>query len=186
MIKWIALGAIILIATVFVIKIIKTMLKIEKQSNKKGKADKESAKDIATAPKEEYVPEKGAIDLNSSSNTIMTDMSVDSGLKEDGQDYYQPSGFTDSVDDEFKDYSAHARKHSKGRRRQAPDDFDLDGDFADEFTEDIPYIPASPEFGYLRGGSKPKRQPLKKELQDMPTELKVLMLSDIFDRKFFD
>ena len=183
MIKWIALGAGILIATVFVIKIIKTMLKIEKQSNKKDKASKESAKDAPI--KEEYVPEKGAIDLTSSSNTIMTDMSVDSSIKDDEQDYYKPSGFTDSVDDEFKDYSTHVRKHSKGRRRK-PVDFDLDGEFADEFTDDIPYIPASPEFGYLRGEGKRKKQPLKKELQDLPTELKVLMLSDIFDRKFFD
>ena len=185
MIKWIALGAGILIATVFVIKIIKTMLKIEKQSNKKDKASKESAKDEPNV-KEEYVPEKGGIDLTSSSNTIMTDMSVDSSIKDDDQDYYQPSGFTDSVDEEFNDYSAHARKHSKGRRRKPPVDFDLDGDFADEFTDDIPYIPASPEFGYLRGEGKRKKQPLKKELQDLPTELKVLMLSDIFDRKFFD
>ncbi len=184
MIKWIALGAGILIATVFVIKILKTMLKIEKESNKKDNKDSAQA-NTAHAEKEEYEPQNSAIDLNSSSNTIMTNMSVDSGIKDEGQDYYKPSGFTDSVDDEFKDYSAHVRKHSKGRRRQ-PVDFDLDGDFADEFNTDIPYIPASPEFGYLRGNDKPKRQPLKKELQDLPTELKVLMLSDIFDRKFFD
>ena len=186
MFKWIVLSVGLVVASVFVIKILKTMLKIEKESNKKDKAAKESAKDTPVAEKEEYAPQESAIDLNSSSNTIMTDMSVDNAKKDEDNAYYQPSGFIDSVDDEFKDYSAHARKHSKGRRRQ-PVDFDLDGDFADEFNSDIPYMPASPEFGYLRDNGRPrKRQPLKKELQDLPTELKVLMLSDIFDRKFFD
>ena len=183
MLKWIALIVGVTIASVFVIKIFKTMLKIEKESNKKNKATKEPAKESEHAEKEEYKPQESAININSSNSTIMTDMSVEGAVKDDNNDYYQPSGFTDSVDEEFKDYSQHAR-NSKGRRRK-PVDFDLDGEMADEFDDSVPYMPASPEFGYLNSG-KPKRQPLKKELQDMPTELKVLMLSDIFDRKFFD
>ena len=183
MIKWIALAVGLLIASIFVIRLFKTMLKIEKDNNKKDKTSKEVAQNTTPVENEEYRPEKSSINLNSSNNTIMTDMSIDGNIKDDGKDYYKPSGFADSVDNEFKDYSNHARNR-KGRRRK-PVDFDLDGEFADDFEDNSTYIPASSEFGYLNGG-KSKRQPLKKELQNMPTELKVLMLSDIFDRKFFD
>lgn len=178
MIKWVilAIGAVLL--TCIVIKIIKVMLKAEKDSNQKS-----SSKDETT--QEEYIPEERPIDIHSASSGVpITDMS--SKDKEVEADFVNSvlddmpisdSGFIDSIDDDFDDYSKFA--HSKGRRRP-PIDFDLDGDFADE------YIPDSPDFNYLPRRRPQKKKTIEKELNDLPTELKVLMLSDIFDRKFFD
>jgi len=152
------------------------MLKIEKNSNKHSKDD---SNDNA----ENYEPQK-PIDLNSSTATIVTDMSnKPKELTEvkDEEIYGMPSGFDDKIDNEFSDYSKHT--HNRNGRRRIPDDFDLEGDLADIFEDKSEYLPASPQFSYLRD-RKQQKQPLKKELQDMPTELKVLMLSDIFDRKF--
>ena len=167
MIKWFAIfiGAGILI--LFVVRIIKVMLKTEKES--KTKADKIEKK------QEEYIPETSKIDINSSSSIMPT---VDFSNKP----VKTPNYFTDNADDEFMDYSQHM--HSRGRRRKPKlDDLDLDGDMADK---DFEYIPNSLDFSYLHDRNQKKKKPLKKELNELPTELKVLMLSDIFDRKFFD
>jgi len=177
MFKWIVLTIVILVATVFVIKIIKTMLKIEKESNKTEKVEENKVE-------EQYQPQQTQIDLSSSSATIITDMSnnpKELAEVKDEEIYGMPSGFNDKFDDEFNEYSRHA--HNRKGRRRIPDNFDLDGDFADELSDGSEYIPSSPDFSYLHNRKKQK-QPLKKELQDLPTELKVLMLSDIFDRKF--
>lgn len=92
---------------------------------------------------------------------------------------FASSGFTDHEDEEFFDYS----RHMRNRKKRKPVDFDLEGEMADDFE----YIPSSPDFSYLHNHRPPKKKPtLEKSLNEMPTELKVLMLSDIFDRKFFD
>ena len=167
MIKWFAIfiGAGILI--LFVVRIIKVMLKTEKESKSNTAITEEKV--------EEYKPENSKIDINSSSSAMPT---VDFSNKT----MDTPNYFTDNADDEFMDYSQHM--HSRGRRRRPKlDDLDLDGDMADN---DFEYIPSSPDFNYLHGRNQKKKKPLKKELNELPTELKVLMLSDIFDRKFFD
>ncbi len=176
MLVWVVLTAVVIIVIAFVVKAIKTMLKIENESNEKA-----SVEPITPKVNEEYKPESSAIDLQSSNNTIMTDMSADSSKELNSLDVYPmpSSGFSDNIDNEFEDFRKYARSGKKGRRRM-PEDFDMEGEMADE------YIPSSPDFSYL-----PKRQPKKKkalstELNELPTELKVLMLSDIFDRKFFD
>ena len=148
------------------------MLKTEKDSNKSMSVSESGAKEV------EYQPENSAIDLHSSNATIMTDMSVKTDEKSPNFDFDMPSTFTDDIDEDFNDFSAYARG-GKGRRRQ-PVDFDLDGDFADE------YIPLSPDFNYLPKRQPKQKKPIATELNELPTELKVLMLSDIFDRKFFD
>ena len=178
MIKWALLIIGIVVLTWFVIRIIKVMLKTEKESKKIVNEDKVEAKP-------EYIPEEKAIDIHSATGGIpITDMS--NNTREDEidfvnsimDDFDEPisSNFTDDLDDEFEDYSKFAHG-SKGRRRK-PVDFDLDGEMADE------YIPSSPDFSYLPKRQAKKRQPLSTELNELPTELKVLMLSDIFDRKF--
>ena len=146
------------------------MLKVEKESNKQSKG-KEEVNQSA-----EYKPEDAGIDIHSSNSTIVTDMS--SKPAEDFN-YDAPTGFTDSVDDEFDDYSRHARK--SGRRRKPPIDFDLDGEMADDFE----YTPGSPDFNLFP--EQRRRQDKKQTVQslnELSTELKVLMLSDIFDRRF--
>jgi hypothetical protein len=177
MLKWIIL-AITVVVILFVIAFIKYMLKVHK-------ADKQKSTPVSEVT-EEYVPEESHIDIHSASSGVpVTDMSKQ--VEKEEQDFINDimadfdapvGGFTDSIDDEFVDYSQYARK-SKGRRRR-PIDFDLDGEMADE------YIPSSEDFSYLPRRQKPKKKPIAKELNDLPTELKVLMLSDIFDRKFFD
>ena len=181
MLKWVLLFVGIFIATVFVIALIKFMLKAEKDSKKIA------TEDVVGKP-EEYKPEEAHINIHSASGAIpVTDMSNHYDKKSEQDfvndilaDFDKPidSGFVDNIDDEFADYSNFAR-NSKGRRRP-PIDFDLEGDMADE------YIPSSPDFNYLPRRRQPKKQPINKALNEMPTELKVLMLSDIFDRKFFD
>ena len=171
MLKWIILAIVLLVVTIFVIRIIKVMLKTEKDSKK-------SADKVSETKEVEYQPENPIVDLHSSNNTIMTDMSVKKDEKVSDFNFDMPSGFTDDVDEDFNDFSAYARG-GKGRRRQ-PVDFDLDGDFADE------YIPSSPDFNYLPKRQPKQKKPIATELNELPTELKVLMLSDIFDRKFFD
>ena len=177
MFKWVLLAVGLLIATIFVILFIKYMLKIEK-------ADKKSS-ETPTEPQEEYQPQDTHVDIHSASGGVpLTDMSSkpveehkSSDLIDDVPDLpMPPSGFMDDLDSDFADFSDFAHK-SKGRRRK-PVDFDLDGDLADE------YIPDSPEFSYLPKRQPQKRKPLSTELNELPTELKVLMLSDIFDRKF--
>ena len=178
MIKWVLLVAGITIVSIFVIAIIKFMLKTEKDSKKEVNSE-----DVV----KEYNSYEQAIDIHSASAPIpVTDMSSHND-KKDEQDFINDimadfdgpvDGFADDVDSEFADFSEFAHK-SKGRRRTSVD-FDLDGEMADE------YIPSSSDFEYLPRRQKPKKQPLNKALNDLPTELKVLMLSDIFDRKFFD
>ena len=135
--KWVALVIGVIVATIFVIRVIKVMLKTEKESKKA----EESTKVESQA---EYVPQDAPIEIHSSSNSIVTDMSVkpqSTTLNE--MPNISNSGFSDFADDEFMDYSSHMHK-SKGRRRK-PIDFDLDGEMADNFE----YMPSSPEFGYL-------------------------------------
>ncbi len=176
MFKWVLLAVGLLIATIFVILFIKFMLKIEKADKKSSEAPVEQ--------EEEYQPQDAHIDIHSASAGVpVTDMSSNdeykspSGVIDDVPDLPMPSsGFMDDLDDDFADFSNFAH-NSKGRRRK-PVDFDLDGDLADE------YIPDSPEFSYLPKRQPKKRRPLSTELNELPTELKVLMLSDIFDRKF--
>ena len=179
MIKWVLLAVGVLLATIFVVLFIKYMLRTEKES-------KTSTEQKAETVEEEYKPQNH-VDIHSASAGVpVTDMSAKpideykphSDVIDDVPDLPMPpySGFSDDLDSDFADFSDFAHK-SKGRRRK-PIDFDLDGDLADE------YIPDSPEFSYLPKRQPQKRKPLSTELNELPTELKVLMLSDIFDRKF--
>lgn len=177
MIKWLILGICAIIATIFVIIIIKIMLKTEKDSNKRQTSE--------TPKKDEvYSPKEIAVDTHSDvMNTPVADFSNEPSKLQHSSDLLDdvpdmPFGqFTDDLDDDFLDYSKFAH-NSKGRRRKPPMDFDLDGDLADE------YIPDSPEFSYIprRRKSSTKEEPVS--INDLPTEIKVLMLSDIFDKKF--
>lgn len=143
------------------------MLKTEKDSNKPAETKPEEVSE----PYKEFDAKDTAISTGSGTNNIVTDMS-DHSKDEFGSLFY------DDLDSEFNDYRRHARKNSNSN--PFPDGFDFEGDRSDE------YIPDSPEFSYIPRRQQPKKKPIKKELNDMPTELKVLMLSDIFDRKFFD
>lgn len=167
MVKWIIISAIVIIVVIFVIRIIKVMLKSEKDSNKPVETNQEQVGE----PYKEFDAKDTAISTGSGSNNIVTDMS------EHVKDEFG-SAFYDSLDNEFNDYRRHARKNSK--RNQFPEGFDFEGDRSDE------YIPDSPEFSYIPRRQQPKKKPIDKELNELPTEMKVLMLSDIFDRKFFD
>ena len=173
MIKWVIIFSVALVVTIFVIRIITVMLKTEKESNQSEQQKSES----------DYTPQRASIDVGSASNSIVTDMSanaknLDNVKAEYDFDMPNNSGFLDDLDPEFIVYSSYARS---GKRRKIPDNFDFEGDRADE------YIPDSPEFSYIPPRRhKNKKKPVSTELNDMSTELKVLMLSDIFDRKFFD
>lgn len=170
MIKWIVLAIILALLTLFVIKIVKVLLKIEKDSNKKD-ADKEPK--LSTP--DEYTPDAPEINTHSSNASVLTDMSAKPSENLD-MPKISESGFTDDADDEFLEYSKHMRK--KGKRRPTID-FNFEGDMADE---DFEYIPDSPDFSYLH--NRPKKNKKPTSLNDLPDEIKVLMLSDIFDRKF--
>ena len=171
MFKWAIIFAVAGIVTLLAIRIIKVMIKSEKDSKK---SDKPATEEKA----EEYVPQSTSSNVSASDSAMpMADFNNEP-KKDSSQDNY----FTDHADDEFFDYSNHM--HSRGRRRKPKfDDIDLDGDMADDGFE---YMPSTPEFGYLQDRELKRKKPLKKELNELPTELKVLMLSDIFDRKFFD
>lgn len=185
MLKWIIIGAIALLVTIIVIRIIKVMLHTEKQ------AKQEEIK--SSEPPAEYTPEQAPVDLHASSSTVslsdLPEQNVDNASEykpldnEIIDESIEDAGFLDNVDDEFADYRRHARNR-RGRRRM-PVDIDLEGDMADQ---DFEYMPESPDFSYLEHRRREPKKPtptLKELLNDMPTELKVLMLSDIFDRKFF-
>ena len=165
MIKWIIISAVVIIVTVFVIRIIKVMLKAEKDSNNPQSQPEQ------TEVYKEFSAKDTSISTGSGSNSIVTDMS------NHPKDEFG-SAFYDSLDKEFNDYRRHARKPSSNN--SFPDGFDFEGDRSDE------YIPDSPEFSYIPRRQQSKKKPIKKELNDMSTEMKVLMLSDIFDKKFFD
>ena len=168
MIKWIIIAAITIVVTVFVIRIITTMLKAEKHSNKA--AETPTTNDAETY--KAFDASNTAISTGSGTNNIVTDMS------EHEKDNFG-SQFYDNLDKEFNDYRRHARKNSN--QNSFPEGFDFDGDRSDE------YIPDSPEFSYIpRRQQQSKKKPVDKELNELSTEMKVLMLSDIFDKKFFD
>lgn len=139
-----------LIVLLFGIKVIRTLLKIEKKSN-------QPTPEPQPEPKvEEYQPTDETPPIEETPHTL-----------------------TDHTDDDFFDYSSHIRN-----RKPAPHtpEFDLDGDFADDFE----YTPSSPEFNYTNRHIKPNtdEKSLADNLLDMPEALKVLMLSDIFDKLF--
>lgn len=140
-----------LVLLVFGIKLIRTLLKIEKKSNKTTPEPEPEIKEEEYKPVETPAP--------ADENTI------------------QP--LTDHTDDDFFDYSSHIRNR---KSQSYMPDFDLDGDFADDFE----YTPSSPEFNYTNRHTKPKTEEktLADNLLDMPEALKVLMLSDIFDKLF--
>lgn len=145
-----------LIVAVFGVKIIRTMLHIEKKSNQDN-----STKDEPIV-KEEYHPQ----------NEI---------VKENEGKEISPDVQTDHQDDEFFDYSGYMR--NKPSKRSIPENMDLSGDFADDFE----YVPSSMDNGFFNRNPKPKKKDdntLAQNLQELPQELKVLMLSDIFDKLF--
>ena len=177
MIKWLLLGVGAVIAIVAVVMVIKIMLKSEKDSKKI------KTQEVAGKP-QEYIPEQAPINIHSASGAIpITDLSSKptqfvepaSDLIDDVPDIPM-GGFMDEADDEFGDFSNFAH-NLKGRRRQPPTDFDLEGDLADE------YIPDGPDFSYIPKRRQPKNKSTT-SINDLTTEMKVLMLSDIFDRKF--
>lgn len=176
MIKWVIILLVALVVTIFVVRVIKVMLKTEKESNNPTPETKNDDK--------AYIPEKSSIDVGSATNSIVTDMSADAKNLDNVKaeyDFNDPidNGFFDEIDADFDDYRKYAR--SSGGRRRMPDDFDIDGDRADE------YIPDSPGFEYIPPRrNQRKKKSISSELNEMSTELKVLMLSDIFDRKHFD
>lgn len=173
MLKWIIFASIALVVIVLVIKIIKAMLKTEKESKQKE----------ATEPikEEEYKPEQVPADMRASTTGIVTDMSNSVSDANDAEYDFDMSGFSDHDDDEFFDYSAHmhGRKNRKGNNLP---DIDLDGEFADDFE----YQPTNFDYLTREPRRQNKKKPVSTELNELSTELKVLMLSDIFDRKFFD
>lgn len=172
MIKWILLVCVLAILTILTVTFIKLMLRAEKDSKKNTTNEVDSSK--------EYIPEEQHIDIHSASDGVSINNMSD---KKDEADFVNSvlnessNGFIDDVDEDFTDFSSYARS---GKSPRPPIDFDLDGDMADE------YIPSSPDFNYLPKRTSTKKQPISKALNELPTELKVLMLSDIFDRKFFD
>ena len=176
MIIWVFISALVLVLIIFAIRIILVMLKTEKESKPDKKPQKIEDKT--------YTPVNAPINVGSATNSIVTDMSTDAKNLDNVKaeyDFDMPddNGFLDELDDEFADYRAYARSGS--RKTDIPTDFDFDGDRADE------YIPDSPEFSYIPPRRNPEqKKPVSTELSEMSTELKVLMLSDIFDRKFFD
>lgn len=176
MLKWIIFASIAVVAIIMVIKVIKTMLKIEKQ-------DKSDEQKPEPKVEEEYKPSDVPVDIGSSSAGIVTDMSNSDSYDKTGAEYQfdSSSGFSDHADEEFFDYSAHMRNR-KGRRRRDLSNVDLDGEFADDFE----YQPSNFEYLNPQRNKSVKKKPVSTELNELSTELKVLMLSDIFDRKFFD
>ncbi len=173
MLKWIIFASIALIVVVLVIKIIKVMLKTEKESKQK-----EAAEPIK---EEEYKPEQVPADMRSSSAGIVTDMSNNVNDNNDTEYDFDMSGFSDHDDEEFFDYSSHMHNHKNRKRKNMPD-VDLDGEFADDFE----YQPTNFDYLTREPRRQNKKKPVSTELNELSTELKVLMLSDIFDRKFFD
>ena len=182
---WIALIVGVVLVTFVAIRIIKVMLKTEKESNKPTENKSQSSED--------YHPDKTAIDISSSSASgpvvdFTTPAKPQGAINTDFDDLFSDDisnmagvGFDDKADDEFADFSHHM--HTRKGRRRKPIDFDLDGDMADS---DFEYIPGATDFSYLNKRQPKPKKPLSNELNELPTELKVLMLSDIFDRKFFD
>jgi len=170
MLKLLILVIAVTVVIVFIAVLLKKVFKFKKKSKKDQPAQEE-------VKQEEYVPQGAEMDLHSSNSTVMTDMS-NSGSK---MDNVSDTGFYDFADDEFMDYSKYARG---GKRPPMPDfDFDLDGDMADDDF----YMPNSPDFSYVKNlRPTTRKKEVKAELNELSTELKVLMLSDIFDRKFFD
>lgn len=165
MVKWIIIFAVVLIVAIFVIRILKIMLKAEKDSNKLDEVQPDNS------TYNTFDANNTSINTGSGSNNIVTDMSNHS------QDEFG-STFYDNQDTEFNDYRRHARKN--GKDNSFPEGFDLEGERSDE------YIPDSPEFSYIPRRQQPiKKASIKKELNELSTEMKVLMLSDIFDKKFF-
>ena len=145
-----------LIVAVFGIKVIRTMLHIEKKSNQDN-----TTKDEPIV-KEEYHPQ---------------DEISNGGEKKE----VSPDIQTDHQDDEFFDYSGYMR--NKPSKPSIPENMDLSGDFADDFE----YIPSSMDNNFFNRYSKPRKKKddtLAQNLQELPQELKVLMLSDIFDKLF--
>ena len=169
MLKLIILIVAVTVVIEFAIKLLKKIFK----SNKKSKKEQPTKEEVK---QEEYVPQGAEMDLHSSDATVMTDMSSKGKM-----DNVSDTGFYDFADDEFMDYSKYARG---GKRSSMPDfDFDLDGDVADDDF----YMPSSPDFSYVKNlRPTTRKKEVKAELNELSTELKVLMLSDIFDRKFFD
>lgn len=171
------MASVIVVATIFVIRIIKVMLKTEKQSKSTEQPKAEQSA--------EYVPENTAIDITSSNSNIVTDMSVkpNNDLSKSTGNYDEMSGnsFLDELDTEFADYSAHLKNRKNKRNSTDFSDFDLDGELADDFE----YMPNDANFVYPnRKPPTERKKSIDRELNELPTELKVLMLSDIFDRKF--
>ena len=143
------------------------IVKVMASSNKEDKQVKEA---IKQEPTQEYVS-LNSDEKPSVTNSANNDFSVDNFKITD-------TGFTDHADDEFFDYSAHMRNR-KGR--EVPIDFDTDGDFADNFE----YEPSSPEFDFLhKHQPKPKPKNLPQTLNELPDEIKALMISGLFDPKF--
>ena len=187
MIKWIALIVGAGLITFVVIRVIKVMLKTEKESKNNTTPDKPETID-------DYKPQTPAMDINSSSASApVVDFSAPTktngeAIHTDFADLFSDdfsnltgTGFNDRIDDEFGDFSRHM--HTRKGRRRKPVDFDLDGDMADS---DFEYIPGSPDFSYLNKRQPKPKKTVERELNELPTELKVLMLSYIFDLKFFD
>ena len=188
MLKWILLASVGIVVLVIAFRIIRVMWKSEKSSKNNAKSPVESENTTL----QEYVPmtqeiKESSKDLKDKQEAdFLTDFTKDSlndinnGLD---NDFYETklsdSGFGDSNDDEFADYSNHMRNRT---RSDLPKDFDIEGDKADD---DFEYVPSSPEFSYLHTHQQQSKQKtLEKSLNELPNEIKALMISNLFDTKF--
>ena len=186
MLKWVILASVVGIVILLSVRIIKVMWKSEKDS-KEVKSVEQTENNNAN-----YVPQAlesdevdGEIKKKSIDDFLVTDFAKGTNSDNEFEDYdfarsrTSDGGFTDFNDDEFIDYSNHMRN---GKSRPTPEDFDLDGDSADEEFE---YIPNAPDFSYLQNRrQKAQKKTLEKSLNELSDEMKVLMISNLFDTKF--
>lgn len=147
------------------------IVKIMASSNKEDKNEAKISNEQSNKELQEYVPinqdePNKAVESSNNNHFSVDDFKI------------SDTGFTDHADDEFFDYSAHMRNR-KGR--EVPLDFDTKGDFADNFE----YEPSSPELDFLhKHQPKPKPKNLPQTLNELPDEIKALMISGLFDPKF--
>lgn len=182
MVKWVVLLAVAGIIILLAVRIIKVMWKSERDSetNQSSQANGETTGSYVPAKSNESNDE---IKKAKQDDFLVADFTkYSSGNNDFGEHDFvksktSDSGFSDFDDDEFLDYSNHMRNR---KIRDIPEDFDLDGENADD---DFEYIPSSPDFSYLQN-QKPKKNTLKRSLNGLSDEMKVLMISNLFDTKF--
>lgn len=184
---WIIIAAGALLIALIVVKIIKAMLKAEKESNKQQTNKQESENNNLNTP--ELDIDKPIVEDSSSNIDTSVDTNSPEISKEDWEEFnakmrefdslMADGGFTDHEDEEFFDYSKHLRNRKNNVK--PPVQMDLEGDLADNFV----YEPSAPELSYLNTHRQRNiKKSTKTSLNNLPDEIKVLMISNLFDKKF--